>query len=341
MPEPSTILGNRKRDDALQQGARKKQSDPLVHHGQHFGRTVFAFCNAKSLITNGLFRMAESAAQGLEEDSLDLLSAKSICPGLHKRLLDGSDEQIGLIADLIQKGINAARADDTKGMKGAIVDWITLPGESLSPPLSRRHKFDRGFKHERTGALLCPAGLSWDDPEIKAKLRSGEMRVRGDNWPIFFYADYKCDPNGNPWHGLLKSRILVNAYKHVFTSPSSVDEDEPKAASKSGNARIHGMTEVTLPSLAYIATQVHFALTSAGSFSRIDMVTDSERFYNSLLDMLEDCRDRPVVKQLLAWWNRKIFPHTSPESVLAPIEGSILERIRRFNAEEDAVHATA
>lgn len=48
--------------------------------------------------------------------------------------------------------------------------------------------------------------------------------------------------------------LLNQAYKHVFTSPSSV-EKEPKAT-RSGNARIHGMTRVTLASIAYIATQV-------------------------------------------------------------------------------------
>jgi hypothetical protein len=29
----------------------------------------------------------------------------------------------------------------------------------------RNVKADRGFHHERTGALLCPTGLDWDDPE--------------------------------------------------------------------------------------------------------------------------------------------------------------------------------
>jgi hypothetical protein len=47
---------------------------------------------------------------------------------------------------------------------------------------------------------------------------------------------------------------VMQAYKHIFTSPSSV-EKEPKAT-RSGNARIHGMTQVTLPSIAYVATQV-------------------------------------------------------------------------------------
>ena len=100
-------------------------------------------------------------------------------------------------------------------------------GHSLNPPLARNIKTDRGFHHERTGALLCPAGLDWSDPEyvltlcvtesyvltlsnrrIKGRLRSGEMTVPGDQWPIFLYAGYEYDPQ-NPWKGLFKSTLLV------------------------------------------------------------------------------------------------------------------------------------
>jgi hypothetical protein len=48
--------------------------------------------------------------------------------------------------------------------------------------------------------------------------------------------------------------MLSKAYKHIFTSPSSVDK--VAKATRSGNARIHGMTRVTPASIAYIATQV-------------------------------------------------------------------------------------
>ena len=51
-----------------------------------------------------------------------------------------------------------------------------------------------------------------------------------------------------------RSLTALQVYKHVFTSPSSV-EKEPKAT-RSGNARIHRMTNVTPASIAYIATQV-------------------------------------------------------------------------------------
>lgn len=77
------------------------------------------------------------------------------------------------------------------------------------------------------------------------------------------------------WVGLFRSQVLITvcrqyissqtgyansnlnqAYKFIFTSPSSVDKEVK--ATRSGNARIHGMTEVTLPSIAYTATQVFY-----------------------------------------------------------------------------------
>lgn len=105
-------------------------------------------------------------------------------PGLEERLMNGSDENVLHIAELvspfkfyhnahliaaghcqIQKGASSARADDTKSLKGSILDWITPRGQYLNPPLARNIKSDRGFNHERTGALLCPASLKWSDLE--------------------------------------------------------------------------------------------------------------------------------------------------------------------------------
>jgi hypothetical protein len=65
----------------------------------------------------------------------------------------------------VRKGASGARGDDTKSLKGAVLDWIAPRGQVLNPPLSRNVKIDRGFHHERTGALLCPAGMDWHHPE--------------------------------------------------------------------------------------------------------------------------------------------------------------------------------
>lgn len=79
------------------------------------------------------------------------------------------------------------------------------------------------------------------------------------------------------------------------------------------------MTRVTAASLAYLATQVNhsassdqvytdawsqarFALTSSPTFTRTDTVTDSHRFYTTLLDVLEDPEEKTEVDELFVWW---------------------------------------
>ena len=103
-------------------------------------------------------------------------------PGLEERLMNSSEEEVVFVADLvclnnsfifldttnsdqIKKGASSARSDDTKSLKSAILDWITPRGQALTPALSRNVKIDRGFHHERTGALLCPADMDWSNDE--------------------------------------------------------------------------------------------------------------------------------------------------------------------------------
>jgi hypothetical protein len=103
-------------------------------------------------------------------------------PHLTERLMNCSNEESMAIADLVcplhssiacfilfllqvQKGVSSARSDDTKSLKGTVLDWITPRDVPLNPPLSRNVKTNRGFHHNATGALLCPAGADWDVPE--------------------------------------------------------------------------------------------------------------------------------------------------------------------------------
>jgi hypothetical protein len=197
-----------------------------------------------------------------------------------------------LIVLELRKGMSGARSDDTKSLKGPILDWIVPHGQTLLPPLARNIKTDRGFHHERTGSLLCPAGMDWSDTEYIIDLHvrnfliliqnvgsrqsfetviwlslaiNGQcfympmrrmiLKIRGKGYlEVPFSSLWVCYP-------ILKPLLTCSdhkAYKHVFTSPSSVDN--VAKATRSGNARIHGMTCVTPASIAYIATQVCISL---------------------------------------------------------------------------------
>ncbi|TEB19261.1 hypothetical protein FA13DRAFT_1719015 [Coprinellus micaceus] len=325
---------------ALKWGPPQKQvrTDPLVGHGRHFGRTIRTFCRVHTLIKSGLSRAMQLELGRITDEDLshNELSEQrlyqyllKLSPGLEERLNTGSDQDLHYIT----KGISSARSDDTKSLKAAVVDWITPNNQVLSPSIQRNVKDNRGFHHPRTGELLCPVNFDWNDEKIRRDLTGGQLVPSGDLWPRFIYRYFEYDPK-DPWKGLLRSSLLVKAYKHVFTSPSSAHGGASKAT-RSSNARIHGMTAVTVPSLAYIATQVRFALSNSPAFCRSDHVTDSEYFYNLIIDLLEDDSEKAEVDDLLTWWNQQIFPaqvnhnrSVHGESVIAKIK----ERRRLINA---------
>jgi hypothetical protein len=67
------------------------QTDPLVHYGRHFGRTVHALCNVSALLTNGLLRLGEQAGEPEEsftEEYVSLLasslSTNPRCPSFYQ-----------------------------------------------------------------------------------------------------------------------------------------------------------------------------------------------------------------------------------------------------------------
>jgi hypothetical protein len=98
--------------------------DPLVHHGRHFGRSVHALCSIKALITNGLLRLErlenerletlpyeyvictplEMSAHACDRDRREHHAFEKLLqtvPGLQDRLMEGTDESIIHIAELV------------------------------------------------------------------------------------------------------------------------------------------------------------------------------------------------------------------------------------------------
>ncbi|KAG1833199.1 hypothetical protein DFJ58DRAFT_719467 [Suillus subalutaceus] len=222
-------------------------------------------------------------------------------PGLLDHLTKGEEEDVIHIGELL--------GDDTKTLKSAVLEWLVPRGQAGIPPLSQNIKSDRGFNHKVTG-------LDWSNAEYnQAESKEQRNTVHSDQWPMFLYAGYDYDPK-DPWKGLLQSEILVFGFKHIFRSPSSVDK-EPKAT-RSGNAYLHSMNFVTQASLAYVATQVWFLLSSSSVFSHTDTVTDSEKFYHSILDLLEDLDESEEVADLMTWWTQ--FRSISKNSALSKIQ---------------------
>jgi hypothetical protein len=103
-------------------------SDPLVHHGRHFGRTVHALCSMHALITNGILRDGERADDPAESFTAECVIYRipayhqsncgrerrehavyrlllSMVPGLEERLMNSSEAEIRMISDLVSFGM--------------------------------------------------------------------------------------------------------------------------------------------------------------------------------------------------------------------------------------------
>ncbi|KAG6904280.1 hypothetical protein DXG01_011193 [Tephrocybe rancida] len=213
---------------------------------------------------------------------------------MEDRIYGASEEELLHISDLLQKGASGARSDDTRSLKSAIIELITPRGQNLTPPLSRHSKMERGFHHERTesGSNSTPESYSFEAMSGLSSYMSAMSMTQ---------------------------KILGQTFKHIFTSLSSVEKENK--ATWSGNARIHSMVSVTRASITYVATQVRFTLSSSSTFSRTDRLTDSDRFYNTVLAVLNDPNELvETVEQVFPGHEEQACRSANPKTALARIK---------------------
>ncbi|KAG1731244.1 hypothetical protein EDD22DRAFT_788505 [Suillus occidentalis] len=214
----------------------------------------------------------------------------------------------------MKRGVDAAHGDNTSTLKDLITAWIN---ESFHlSQLLNSDKHMRSFMHNICGNLLCPANM-------KAGIcnRILEYIVSENSWPWFVYEGYSVN-NNNLKQGLFKSRILVQAFKAIFTLPSSAKEADGdgngadilennrhtqqalnQAKVKTCVASIINMRKVTPHTITYVC----FALSSISSWHTVDGDFDYKAFWNNVIDFFEDvpgpvtqCR----VDILLKWWTK-------------------------------------
>ncbi|EGO30459.1 hypothetical protein SERLADRAFT_404619 [Serpula lacrymans var. lacrymans S7.9] len=159
----------------------------------HFGRAIHVFCNVQGLIENGIRRMVSDKPEE-ELTAFVFLDLLKLLPGLKKHLMreDPSGEDIIHITDLIQKRVNGARSDDTKGkgIRSAVIDWIMPKEQTFAPHIPRNVKAGCSFNHKHTGTLLCPSVLDWSNTE-------GSLERPIKKWLIFVDQESKATRSGN------------------------------------------------------------------------------------------------------------------------------------------------
>ncbi|KAG2054239.1 hypothetical protein BDR06DRAFT_884529, partial [Suillus hirtellus] len=188
------------------------------------------------------------------------------------------------------QGADSAQGDDTSKLKTLISNWVNCEFKP-DPPVDSNDKHSHGFTNYVCGMLLCPAELDWKDLVVRAGIRDcSEGYIMTDLFfPAYLYEGYTTNPDDME-EGLFKSKILLQSYKVVFTSPSLAKHiegdgdgadiiEKNRCARRSSSslkvkkhvAHIIKMTKVTPRLIAYIVCQVmRFALSSITSWWSVD-----------------------------------------------------------------------
>ncbi|KAG1780464.1 hypothetical protein EV702DRAFT_1193939 [Suillus placidus] len=282
----------------------------------------------------------------------------NVLPWFHSKT---SDMEYGDYTHMLKKlrqGADGARGDDTSKLKTLIPDWINREWKP-DPPVDPEDKHCRGFTNDACGRLLCPTELDWNNPTVRAGIRDrtdGHI-VMEMSWPVFLYAGYTADQD-NLEEGLFKSKILVQAFKAIFTSPSSAKEvagdgdaaniiENNRHANKdvSGKkvktlvAQIIKMYKVSPRSIAYVSCQLRFALSSVTSWWSVDGDFDYIQFWCNIVDFFE----RPPgqiaqrnVDRLLVWWTSHRAELSGAAKARMSVNALAMQRARLDNTQFDS-----
>ncbi|KAG1742072.1 hypothetical protein EDD22DRAFT_958974 [Suillus occidentalis] len=301
------------------QAVKKREIDYIMSQGQAIRRIVTLFDSIEDLIGENdrrCDREDDDHDMTIDQDHLQTgyIVLNNVLPWFH------------------QKASNMEHDDYThmlKKLKSLVPDWVNRELKP-NPPVDPEDKFCCGFTNNACGKLLCPTELDWNDPTVRAGIRdrTDGFVVTEMSWPAFLYAGYTADQN-NLEEGLFKSTLLVQAFKAIFTSPSSAKEvngngdganiiENNRRTKKdfSGKkvkihvAQIIKMQKVSARSIAYVSCQLRFTLSSVTSWRSVDSDFDYIQFWYIIVDFFERPPGRVArrnIDRLLAWWTRKVF----------------------------------
>jgi hypothetical protein len=328
---------------ALESGraVKERQSNYYVAQGRAIRRVVILFDSIEDLVAENdrRYDAEEDVETTIDEDRLQVgyIMFTHTLRWFHKKATELEYEEYAQMLKMLRQGADAARGDDTSKLKALVSEWVNREFKP-DPLVDPDDKHSRGFSNDACGRLLCPSELDWNNPAVKAGIRdrTDGYIVTDLSFPAFVYEKYMAKPDDLE-EGLFKGKILLQAYKAVFTSPSSAKDVEGdgdgadiiqnnRRAHKSFNAhkvkkhvaQIIKMEKVTPRSIAYIICQVRFALSSVTSWRSVDGDFDYVQFWRTIVDFFERPPGREAqrrVDRLLEWWTRKVFGRSRRDDI--------------------------
>ncbi|KAG1839195.1 hypothetical protein C8R48DRAFT_621837 [Suillus tomentosus] len=327
-----------------ERGGKQRKTSYYVAQGRAIRHMVCLYTSLEDLVNENDRRYEyrlDDTVSTLEQDRMQqgYIELSRTLPWFHEKIGEFEHEESEDMLKKLKKGADAARGNDTSCLKELVAAWVNQ--EFRPSPLIKPHdKHSRGFTSDICGALLCPTEWDWNNDRVKAGIRDRmtDYIVSENSWPMFTYEGYKINRN-NLEEGFLKSKLLVLAFKAIFTSPSSAKEtdgDGDGADILENTRRARRKSDHTKVKMC-----VRFALSGVSSWRTVDGDFDYEVFWNNIVDFFEDVPGTAAqrrMNKLLEWWTRKIFGTNHREDLTPDIvfHMSINTLTQQRKAMEDA-----
>ncbi|KAF9494926.1 hypothetical protein BDN71DRAFT_1448326 [Pleurotus eryngii] len=211
------------------------------------------------------------------------------------------------VACHLTNGIEAVCCDDCAALKERLPSFILFdPKETLDPPIAMSgNKGDQGFNHKVTGFLLCPITLP-TTTETYNKILDGNIIVTAKQLPRFLYPlDHNHDTQ-TLLDGVFEGYLMVRAAKFILIGCSCATSAPGASTAWRGNAALANITTVTPQIIAYVAVQLHFALSSQSTWGSKDKGHfNYHKFYWNIISFFD--ADPDAGKEIIGHYNYQLW----------------------------------
>ncbi|KIJ53754.1 hypothetical protein M422DRAFT_241997 [Sphaerobolus stellatus SS14] len=216
------------------------------------------------------------------------------------------------LARLLDKKCGDTRNEDVQRIKDN-AQLLQPRSCSFNPSIMHEEKSKRGFNHPQIARFVCP--ITWlnqfdNDNDFKQKLRDGKVRPMLHDLPFFIFDKDTFDMD-NLFESFICNTMLIHTRRMIFIGPKAAYTGIPSAQQGGkGNAARNRVKHMTVGTLAYLATIVYFALRSDATFHAGGGEDfDYAEFYRGLVMTMTEDATPEQLKELLLWWDRKVFPN--------------------------------
>lgn len=244
------------------------------------------------------------------------------------------------LVTMMQDVQNDGKCDDTAIIKREIIKYARKDPKKkrIMDDTDIENKSKRGLNVRNFAYGICTRkhydAMVEDYEGTKERFEQGAIKIDNTSLPVMLYDEDLWDDSSDE-AGLLRNFVMVRMWRRVNFGKAENVLNTPKTVPAGSNADTHKIMQVSPASIAYIACQVRFAMSSAATWSRMDGYYDLKKLYDEIMMFLELDEEDPDewVVETLRWWNCRAFGN--PEGR----EADDTEAGPELSAEADSVMA--